>query len=305
VLVAVLGFFAFSAIASADPDSTDPNLQYDADGVPVSIMKPKAPRLSPAEIAALHKQQVQAAQDKDWLVRDYEKQLKMNSSADEQSSNLYYQLSANKDLAKLAGLPDIDDDGTTDTNVQPVHNTTAMRTHATGATAQPAGSALKPFITPMGAPAVVGLPNFYATLGGASGATPAKAPTSSRTSVIEDPTDIETPGMIAAQKNPNPDTLDLTLDVLPGESVDHARAHQDNDQLLTLPLPPGAEQLHRAQAVALNPDGLAPLPVTPTTPAQPKPMPVNDEDAPLPVSKTPVLSPVRAPIGNPYDILNR
>ena len=305
VLAAWLGFFALTSLAVADPDPTEDGTRYyDADGVPVSISKPKEPTLTPEEIAANHKRQVQAAMNKDWFVRDYEKQLRKDSSGDDQSANLYYQLSANKDLAKLAGLPDIDDDGEPASHTGDAHpdrKSSTLHPYAPVGTPQ-SGTFLKPFITPMSAPMAAGLPNFYSTLGGA---TPkSQPPVSHVTSSVQDPTDIDTPGMIAAEKNPNPETLDLSLDVLPGESLEHARDHQDNAQLLTLPLPAGADQIHRAQMAALDPK--TGLPVNPTTPAVvPKAIPVNDEDAPMPISKGPVINPVRAPIGNPYDILDR
>jgi hypothetical protein len=318
VLVAVLGCFALTAVTRADPDdSSNPNLQSDADGVPVSMSRPKAPQLTPEDIAAIRKQQVQAALDKDWLLRNYERQLQKNASGkpgDDSSANLYYQLSSNPDLAKLAGLPDIGyggdggNPGYRTSEAQPDRNSTTLRSPAANpAGPLQAGAFLKPFITPLGAPDAAGLSNFYSTLGGsvvspyAGTAPPSPAPRSSIPSVDEDPADIETPGMIAAEKNPSPDTLDLSLDVLPDETIEHARAHQDNNELLALPLPENADQLHRAEAESLNAKGTAPA----TAPAQPKPIPVNDEDAPLPASKEPVVNPVRAPIANPFDILSR
>ena len=315
--VAVPAFFALTVVTRADPDPTDPRLQYDADGVPLSVSRPKAPQLTPDEVAAIRKQQAQAASDKDWLLRNYEKQLRLNASGasgDDQSGNLYDQLSSNKDLAKLAGLPDIDDGGNPTYRTggaQPDRHATPLRSPAANpAKSLQGGSFLKPLITPLGAPDAAGLSNFYSSLGGAAAAPfagtvppPRAAPV---TAATEDPADIDTPGMIAAEKNPSPDTLDLSLNVLPGESIDHARAHQDDDELLALPLPQDADQLHHAETASLSPKGVTAGPqAAATTPVPAKPIPVDDEDAPVPVSKQPVINPVRAPIANPYDILNR
>jgi len=235
-------------------------------------------------------------------------------SGDDQSANLYYQLSSNKDLAKLAGLPDIDDAGNSTYHASEApadHNPAPLRSPtANPAAAMQGGAFMKPFITPLGAPDAAGLSNFYSSLGGSAsapfaGATP--PPRAARVSVTgdEDPADIDTPGMIAAEKNPNPGTLDLSLDVLPDESIEHARAHQDNDELLALPLPQDADQLHRAEAASLSPTGVIGPPQAAAAPAAVKPIPINDEDAPVPASKLPVITPIRAPIANPYDILNR
>jgi hypothetical protein len=322
VLVVVLGFIACLSVARADSDSDSPEdaVKYDRDGVPLAILQPKAPQLTPDQIATIRKEQAQAALDKDWLVRGYEKQLQLNSSGKpggDQSSNLYYQISTDKELARLAGLPLIDDsgaDGTSGYRTSDAHsanNDGMLRSPAASPAANlQAGAFLKPFITPIGAPDAAGLPNFYSSLGGSAAApfSGAAAQLSGGTpgTPDEDPADIETPGMIAAEKNPNPNTLDLSLDVLPDESIEHARDHQDNDELLALPLPPDADQLRHAQAAALNPQGLpgAPQPAA-TTQVPAKPIPINEDDAPVPASKQPVINPVRAPIANPFDILNR
>ena len=112
--------------------------------------------------------------------------------------------------------------------------------------------------------------------------------------------------MVAAEKNQLMDTsARIYLDILPGESIDQAKAHQDNTTKLELPLPMDANQLHKEQATTLSAPG-APNAAQTAPPAAPvKPIPINDEDAPLPVSKESQINPVRSPIGNPYDILDR
>jgi hypothetical protein len=329
---AVLGFIAFAGIAHADPpelDGGDPDIRYDRDGVPLSVTQKPVDRPTSQQIAAARKQQVQAALDKDWLLRGYEKQLQARAAANatqEPSANPYLEISANKDLAKLAGMPDLEADDSDKplyraADDQPDHPSASLHPGSSQPKAEtgPFGSSfLRPLITPLSAPQAAGLDNFYASLpvaglspfyGGnpqAQGPVPA-----SRVSIIPDETkenDIDTPGMIAAEKNPlqDPGTSDLTLDVLPEESIEHARAHQDNSEsLLQLPIAVDADQLHRAQAASLTPTGAKSIGAqqTAATPAPAKP--ADDQDEPMPATKIPVINPVRAPIASPFDILNR
>jgi len=99
---------------------------------------------------------------------------------------------------------------------------------------------------------------------------------------------------------------DLTLDVLPGETPEQAKAHQDGNLKLELPLPMDANQLHQQQASTLSIPGATKTAQAATpTPAPAKPASTDDEDAPLQVNKAPVINPIRPAIANPYDILNR
>jgi hypothetical protein len=333
---AILGFIAFACVAPADPteptgpDGGDPNIRYDRDGVPLTVTQKQADRATPEQIAAARKQQIQAALDKDWLLRGYEKQLQARAAASanqDPSANPYLEISANKDLARLAGMPDLEADDSDKpllhaTEEQPDRPAATLHPGSTQPQAEtgPFGSSfLRPMITPLSAPEAAGLNNFYASLpvaglspfyGNPQTQGPAPA---SRVSVIPDETkddDIDTPGMIAAEKNPlqDPSTSDLTLDVLPEESIEHARAHQDNSEaLLQLPVAIDADQLHRAQAASLNPpvaQSIGAQQTAATAPAA-KPTPVEDQDEPMQAAKIPVINPVRAPIASPFDILNR
>jgi hypothetical protein len=347
VCAATFGLIALAGVAQADPDTTDsatvmtspedaPTVHYDPDGVPLAVTEKQPRRATPEQIAAYRKEMAKAAADKDWLLRAYEKQLQTHEAAgttatEFSNANPYAEFSANKDLAKLAGLPDLQDD---DADEKPLPRTgndasdhssaglhpgsSPLSTRAPAS--QPFGSSfLRPMITPLSAPDAAGLSNFYSSLP-VAGLTPYYAtdpstpapPVPARASVVPDDTadhDIDTPGMIAAEKDPlaDPNTSDLTLDVLPGESVEHAKAHQDNtDALLQLPQAMDADEFHRAQESELNPpvpkNALANQSAAPT-PAPPKP--ADDYDAPVPISKFPTIAPVHAPIANPYDILNR
>ena len=326
VSIAMLGLFVVTARAGADSsasdpvgDVTNPYTQYDADGIPLAVTRPRSKPLSQAQLDAMHKMQQQADLDKNWLLRNYEQQLRARAakSPEDQSANLYYRLSSNKDLAKLAGLPVLDadsQDGSASyrTGAAPSdRGSVSLRDDASGGSPSN-GKLFKPLITPLSAPSAAGLHNFYSslpiTLPSPISDGYSQMPAAPKANHSAASPDLETPGMVAAGKNTLQDTSvpDLALDMLPGESIEQARAHQDNNIKLELPLPMDANQLHKSQAAALNlpsaPNAIqAPTP----TPAPVKPVPSDNEDAPLPVSKAPLINPVRSPIANPYDILNR
>jgi hypothetical protein len=327
VSAALLGLLILAIAAKADPSDSssdnNPSTQYDADGVPVSVTQPQPIHLSPEDTAAIRKEQEQSARDKNWLLRGYEQQLQNSAanSSQDQSANLYYQLSSNKDLARLAGLPALDldnGDGTLSHQTGADHagpSAAALRADAPSATRSGAlsfNNHLGPLITPLSAADAAGLHNFYSPLPVAAvssfyGSLPEKSAMPASTQ-SEDHLDIETPGMIASEKNPPGDTstLDLTLDLLPGESSEQARAHQDNNNSLQLPLAMDADQLHKKQAAAMSVPGLPNAAQTAkAAPPPAKAVPTEDPDAPVPVSQEPQINPVRAPIANPFDILDR
>jgi hypothetical protein len=64
-----------------------------------------------------------------------------------------------------------------------------------------------------------------------------------------------------------------------------------------------ADQLHKNEAAAMGLPNSAPTTKTPAPNINAKP--VEDPEAPIPVSKSQQLNPVRPPIANPFDILNR
>ena len=312
----IVGLFAFADTATADPSDSAPTdspyTQYDPDGVPYAATRPQERKFTPEEIAAIQKAQEKAALDKDWLLRTYERELQSHSrnSKSEQGTNLYYQLSTNKELAKLAGLPVIDT-GAPEGTVPLPHSSTgqpALHPYSSSATTGLSpnhADLLEPLVTPLSAPEAAGLHDFYASF---LPDTPVQKPSPPRANETPDPADIETPGMIAAEKNPLTDSTapDLSLDLLPGETPDQARDHLDENAKLELPLPMNATQLHREQAATIS------APVAPTaqkmttgTTTPTKTEPIVDQEAPIPVSKEPQISPVRPAIANPFDILNR
>jgi hypothetical protein len=322
-----LGLFAFTTGANADPVPSDPPVNpyvdTDGDGVPLAVSHPNSVKPSPEQLEDERKAQEKADADKNWLVRGYEEQLKAHAAANpsnNESSNLYYELSKNKELAKLAGITPIDSDeadasSEDKTNQAPATpDSTLMHPDAyTTASSNPLSTAfgLKPLISPLSAPDAAGIHNFYSSLPVAmpsplTSSIPGAASATSQQS--EDSTDMETPGMTAAKTDPmaNLDTPDLTLDVLPGETIEQAKANRANNNNLELPQPMNADQLHQTlpTALSLQPPSNT-TQKTPTLPPVVKPVQTYDADAPTPVSQQPVIVPVHAPIANPYDILNR
>jgi hypothetical protein len=317
--ISMLGLILGMTGAGADPSFSDssgnPYVQTDPDGVPLSVTRPQRGP-SPSEAEAYRKIQERAAHDKDWLLRGYEQQLQARDKANaakDQSANLYYQLSSNKELAKLAGLPDLDlnsPDNTTAyrTGVAPSGSSAALRPDTSSSTAIGHSSFFKPLITPLSAPGAAGMQNLYSSLPVSmappfSGAVSPTA-TAPKADQYQESLDIQPPGMVAAKKDPL-SSSDLSLDILPGESIEQARAHQ-NSSKLELSLPMDANQMHRAQAVTMSPPNAvkAAAPAPATVNAVPV-VPTEDPNAPLPTSKAPPINPVRAPISNPYDILDR
>jgi hypothetical protein len=326
--IPMLGLFVVTTGASADPSTSDtsdsPYTQTDPDGVPLSVTQPQSRPLSQSEINAIHQQQQQAAANKDWLLRSYEKQLAAHASTqspDGQEANLYYQLSSDKELAKLAGLPALDSDsedittpyrtGASDPASVKLRTDTSPTTN--GGFSSHDNNLFKPLLTPLSAPNAMGLNSsspalpiaMAMPLSGGILPQPVAVPSADQP---QDSSDLETPGMVAAKKDPLTDmsSSDLTLDILPGESIEQARAHQGNNSKLELPLPMDAGQLHNQQAAPSTVPGAPNAAKTAkTAPAPVNAVPIEDPNAPEPVSKSPQINPVRAPIASPFDILNR
>jgi hypothetical protein len=327
--VAVLGLCAFAPGAIADPTSTDskpnPYTQTDADGIPLSVMQPRANR-TPEELDAIQKKQAQAALDKNWLVRGYEQQLQSRAEANsstEQSGNLYYEIGSNKELAKLAGMPDLDTDNQLSLRTGAPHSTRDPEAAHPDSSLKVGGAisrnmTFKPLITPLGSPEMAGL-SSYSSSGPHSAVSPfysepghntaVAKPAAAQPKPADNPLDLETPGLVAAQKDPlgDPSATDLTLDLLPGESMEHAKAHQDSVNSLQLPLPSSVDQLHKSQAGQLSVPGSQNLTKSsaPTAPPKASQTPAPDPNAPIQATQLPPVNPVRAPIANPFDILNR
>jgi hypothetical protein len=195
---------------------------------------------------------------------------------------------------------------------KPDESTAQTDSYTASASTRPSTAfGLKPLITPLSAPDAAGLHNFYSSLPVAiapafSGGIPGTASATSQQS--EDSTDMETPGMTAAKSDPmsNLDTPDLTLDVLPGETIEQAKANRSNNNNLELPQPMNVDQLHKTLPTALSLQALPSLPTQRSSSLPPVVKPIEDNaNTPVPSNQQPVIVPVHAPIADPYDILNR
>ncbi|MCE0521963.1 MAG: hypothetical protein LV480_03530 [Methylacidiphilales bacterium] len=309
----LLGLFAFTTWAGADP-AGNPYTQTDADGVP--LVQPP----SQQEIEAARLQQQREAQNKDSLLRTYEQRLQARTATNSeggQSADRYYQLSSNKGLAQLAGLPALDsvNQGTaayfhTGASLSGDGSMKLRSDAASGSNGfESQGSLSKPMISPLLEP---GAGSSYSSYLAApiSMTSPfsnflPRMPSASRQNLSQGSSDLDTPGLIAAEKDPElgSNTTDLKLNILPGETVDQAREHQDNYGNLALPVPAGSAQLQKAETAPRTVPG-PPKVATDTKTTQVKTAPAEDPNAPQPVSQVPVINPVRAPIANPYDILD-
>lgn len=317
VLTTLLYAVAMTAAkADADASSNDPATSYriptDPDGVPLSVTQPDR-QPTQEEIQAQQKQQQQkAADDKDWLLRGYEEELQKHAGA---NGNLYYQLSTDKDLSRLSGVApmDINNPGL----VSP------LRTGANGSginlRAVPGQSRSSPLnanlskslMIPLGVTDTINTHNLYQPqpFGAAQSFFPSsnnagpKPTTVSTPDKAQDPLALQTPGQVAANQNPNlyPAGMDPNLETLPGETVDQARQRLISSPVAELSMPLEVKQPPRALPVGTGGT------VTSTTKkiAPMVPVKIEDLNAPTPVNKMPMQSPIRAPIGNPYDIFYR
>jgi hypothetical protein len=269
---------------------------------------------------AAKKRQAKAAKDDadNWLVNAYERQLEAHATADGQSdnNNLYARIAADPELAKLAGISPIasDTDSATGSDVSNSSKALDLRTGLnsgnSGLTLRPDSSlrdpsnpapavtAFRPLITPLGETEAAGLHNFYGDIGASS-----SSDSSAAITPIEDDRDagmLDTPGMTAAASNPNLSTEeDFTLGLLPGETPGEQKEHHDLS--LELPVAGNAQRLQKQDMAALTVPGQKPKTVVPASinPVPVKPPPSDTAEM------VPDVSPIRARVDDPFDILNR
>jgi len=326
LILSMLASAALMIRASADSSDADnsPQGELDPDGIPLSVTHPQKKQLTNDELEAFQKLQTKAALDKDWLLRAYEQQRQLHTAErpSNESDDLYSQLSSNKELANLAGLPTLDSGpqeqtpgfrtGGTDSNRSGVALRADSAPTANGAQNHPL--VFKPLITPLGAADAAGLHDFYATL--PATASPSLLPGSSTPEKVpepepreeQDPTAIETPGMIAAENDPLMDkgSSNLTLDMLAYDSLAQADLPHDNTPTpvkLELPLPTNAALVHKAQEVALSVPGV--VKPAAAAPVRVNPLLLQDPNEPTPIDKMPQPNLIHGPIADPRDIFYR
>jgi hypothetical protein len=273
---------------------------------------------SKADKIAEKKKEEKRKADQDWLLRGYEQQLQARAvmSGQPDQTNLYTELTQNKELAKAAGLNPVTDPAKTeDVEVDDLHTGLSAEKpllslrpdaalKAKTAAAHPNDVAFRPFITPFGATEAAGLHNFFSSVPALS--TPiaptwnTPPPSEAEVHAYTDPDALEVPGMTAAETNPTKgEDPALALDILPGERF--AEDHPSHDLALELPESNPAIRLQQQQDAELRAPGQKPR----TAP----PVPINPLLLKAPPDATaemvPDTSPIRVHLDDPYDILNR
>jgi hypothetical protein len=330
-LIALLAL-AGSARADSSPDNQpdNPYANTDPDGVPLAVAKPDA-ALTTEQLAALQKEAQQEARNHDWLLLEYEEQVRhhaVQSPDGGKSTDIYLKLRMNPELANLAGLTPIDPEPEQTPGQPPALRASPGPASDGGMALRPGSPAtpggFTPLITPLSPPATqasqqYAIAPFSSSMQsildapGPFDAPPAPPPATAQTPArtpepAADPGDLETPGMVAAKDNTLPGAPDLGLDSLPEQNPDNAR-NADQAQPAELSQAMDVDQMHlqldakqkvAAPAIVTRIEQKPPAPQTVNAPLTP----VNPANAPVPINQQPQLSPVHAPVGNPFDILN-
>ena len=327
----LLALLACPAGVRADgPDpSANPYANLDPDGVPLAVTQGNDTSSQETD-AQLQEQADAQAHARNWLLLDYQQQLlrnKAEGSANAQALNIYLQLSLNKDITQVLQQPSANPETVqpspsfhaTSTSSSTSGNRMNLRSDST-----PASNLLAPLISPFSSAAALSasqpfnasayaspLPpslvpgSEYGMSAQNSDPVPAPKPTVSPLPTTPlDTVDMETPGMVADKSSPLPGTPDLNLDSLPDQNEPSQQPTDGPPQLPQLGQAADADQLHAQMNAKLSSPKMAlktaDKPTPPPAPAQPPP-----PEVPMPISQQPMISPVHAPLPNPYDILNR
>jgi len=324
-IVSILVYAAFftAAAAGADsnsqlPDATtlEPNL-YNPDAM-ISDHHAKRQSSQAAFANAEQRQKARNQEQGDWLLRGYEEQMRArnpNASKDE-GTNIYYQISTDKDLAKLAGLTvfDLNNAGQKLGNLNMTDsskNGLTLRSDVPSVPSSPSafGKASSLTTKPLSWAATdyVSLHNTFAAPNPGSlqqFAPPADniAPRHPYMRQNSDPTALSTPGMTAAENDPvmGRSTATLSLNLLPGESISSAKTHEGNLTLLDAPQATNMAQLQKLENASIRaPGGFKTAPPVPLNPVLFK---QEHEDPPVTASPP---APIRNQIDDPRDMTFR
>jgi hypothetical protein len=258
------------------------------------------------------------SQDQDWLMRNYQQAAAAHPQFFDKNTNLYYRISSDKNLAKLAGLTPTDDDSS--------DPTATPRTGVTGSGAgaptlrsdsdssipgvpgvpqhssapRPFLADFKPLITPIGEADVAGLHNFYTplTVTGNTQNAPAAAP--SQSDQPSEATDLDTPGMTAVESDPEIDKVstDLTLNSPADDALPQNPSQGEGKD--SLPLATNMERVQQQEAAELQ-SPVAEAKVVP-------PVSINPAQIKLPPDLEPMkmlpLNPVHPGIADPRDFFD-
>jgi hypothetical protein len=317
--------------AIPDADLSDPDANQDEPGAePEAFLHPKeSPQVAAAENLLLKKNEKKEDDNRDWLVRGYEQQLQARAHAEGDpvdETNLYAELSGDKDLAKAAGISPTDytsmvanvdlHTGESSNKSDALRPDPALNAGTPTAPAQ--APFFKPFLgpaatdetatvaSPFAAPSPISAP-FAAPLSFGSRSTPDTTGTTSDdlsepANNTANPSDMDIPGMTAAESSPaTRESMDLTTeDLLPGEVAPPERPHHDLS--LELPVASNADRLQKLQDAALS------LPGQPEQAPKKPEAPSISETPPQPPSDTQDMvhdpTGIRIRVGDPFDILH-
>jgi hypothetical protein len=256
---------------------------------------------TPGEIQASLQRQAEEEKNKDWLLRGYEEQLQSHFGKDseDESTNLYYQLATDKNLAKLAGISTME---------PPAADTATPRKDPTEEGKKSGMSDItvfKPLINPQRPLFTSVLNNPYTSLSYDASrvvtpdAVTATTDSMEKTSDVNTPSDIETPGLVAAKSDPL--ALGLPADVSPGFSQQEPLPQDPSvlDNPPGLPSSTASALLQKNYETALNIPGTVKMAQPPQllNPVIYK-MPANSE----PIVKVVQPNPVRRALPSPLDI---
>ena len=315
-MILSLGFTASAARGDDDGKAqmmTQPlnfYLQTDAEGTPLNVLHPELAPLSKTEIQAIEAENEKRISEKNWLMRIYAQRMQMRAAAHpDAGSSLFQALSTNKDLAHLAGINNGTSPNPTTSSPLVAKSPADARVSHNGTLSAPPSYASYQF-KPLVAPPTYGLQNYYGNPETPSYNTKPSVKLSAKPTLKSaanvntntTPSDIDTPGMLAAKDGAlNLGSPDLTLDLLPGETMTQARIEQANAAALALPSPKSADPLPTtAKSGATNSTTNPAIPV-----AKIARDPADDPSAPMPVSKAPVITPGHPEIADPFSVLNR
>ncbi|MCE0483385.1 MAG: hypothetical protein LV479_04000 [Methylacidiphilales bacterium] len=318
------------AQASIFPDTSDHALaaQADQDEADQPQAKPQKPTRD--QLRAMQKLRAQQARERDWLVRSYQSQLRLDS-AGQTSNDFSSQVQTDPNLANLAGMSMPTDDpntlvraSETQAGKAPVQLRNDSAEDEEPDTTKPSygRTIFQPLITPLSAsestvrhsfysfdlPTSSAPASFYGSKGNDTDPIIPKRKSTYNTDPNRDSVSIDTPGMTAAEKDPllDHDPSDLMIDELPQDKAASKLAQPLGNGLLP-PQPPLATDLQRLNIQQQASLGLPQKPVTaqPVSAAKTQnPLLLTSPNDPVP-DRTPQPITVRTPIGDPYDIFYR
>jgi len=294
---------AVPELGQPDPDA-DPYAQQDAEGVPLFVHQKKVHQVTQAEIDAERQRAEKAKQDQDWLLRSYEQQQQARGLDSDQSTDLYYRISTDKDLSQLAGIPTLTlgpQPAALHTGLGPSgKNAVTLRGEAPGGATHL--HSFQPLITPLSAANSSSFNSFFSST--ASHAPPPSTATTSHTSeddLTKDPAAIEMPGQTAAESNPllQDKAANLAFDLSEDEGLPRQGPQDSGSSKAELPAATNAAQLQKISDASLVVPGT--VKSTKPTPLTSMQLKFQDNPAPAPFKMAPP-SPVRPPIADPHDI---